>query len=463
MTQLRWALCDFLGRELAPIEEFLEDSLQVAVNDIRTGTVTVSIDDPVAAIVNPLSTRLKAFLNGAIVLNGPIFLPDFEGTTESQPGTLAISATDNFQFATKMLVGFAEQVGVDQSELMARLIEAGDATAAEKAMGIPGHGIIRGELPGSVLRDRTYYDLQNIWEALLSLSQVIDGPDFELEPLDREDGIFAQLNTYPEHQGTDRSADIKLEYGVGATNADSFGWQPSGEQLVNRFIMAGETPEDSPTTPAWISENLESQHLFGIYEASEVDTEISGLPTLKERADGVIATRSFPLDFFSVQPAIMQEGRDKVEAGVPPRFGPPSDPDADFWIADAIGVIARDGLMAAELRGRVTGATLTTADAAGNVAIAISCTSPDRAAGVSGREANLTLGPPNQTAGSEATVPTEEPAIAEPEPAPVAGKRPKKKAGATNHDPQGGKQGKQRGSGPGIAGAMVAPKHEPRR
>jgi hypothetical protein len=332
---------------------------------------------------------------------------------------------------------------------------------AEKAAGIPGLGIIRGDLPGSVLRDRTYYDLQNVWEALLNLSQVIDGPDFELEPLDRTDGVFAQLNTFPQHQGTDRSEDVKFEFGVGATNADAFGWQPSGEQLVNRYIMAGATPEGSPTTPAWISESLDSQRL-GIYEATEVDTEITDIATLKERADGVITTRAFPLDFFTLQPALQQAGQEEVEAGVSPRFGPPTDPDADFWLGDTIGVVAREGLMSVELTGRATGATLTTADGAGNVAVAVSFTSPDQAAGVSGQEVNLTLGPPNQTAGSEPTVPTDEPAVAESEPSPVAAAK-KKGTGRTNRDIQGGSKGRQSGAGPGISGAFVAPKHEPRR
>jgi hypothetical protein len=135
--------------------------------------------------------------------------------------------------------------------------------------------------------------------------------------------------------------------------------------------------------------------------------------TLKERADGVVATRAFPLDFFTVQPAIMEQGRDDVEYGVPPRFGPPTDPDADFWLGDTITTIAREGSLSKTLVGRVVAATLTTADDAGNVGVAISLSSPDQAAGVSGAEASLTLGPPNQTAGSESTVPTDEPPTVE--------------------------------------------------
>jgi hypothetical protein len=420
MQQLRWALCDSLGRLLAPIDQFDQDSLQVAPNDIRTGTVTVSIEDPVVPLVASMATRLKAWLNGYIVLNAPVFLPNHECSAGGQAGTLTISATDNLRLATAFTRGFAEQVGVDQSEIMARLMEAADATADEKAAGVLGHGILRGVLAASVLRDRTYYDLTGIWEALLNMTQVIDGPDFELEPLDREDGIFAKLNTFYPKQGSDRSDSVTLEYGVGATNASGFGWQPSGEQLCNRFICAGETPEGSPTTPAWLSENMESQRVYGIYEGNEVDTEVSEVQTLKEKADNVIATRAFPLDFVAVQPAIQEPGRNEVEFGMAPRFGPPTDPDADFWLGDTIGIVAREGELSKTLTGRAVVATLSTADDAGNVAVAVGFSPPDNSAGVTGEEIALVLGPPNQTAGEESTVPTEEPPLPEEEWAPEA-------------------------------------------
>jgi hypothetical protein len=413
MPQLRWALCDSQGRLLAPIDQFEQDSLTVGLNDIRTATVTVSIEDPVVSLVQSMATRLKAWLNGHIVLNAPVFLPDHNCSMQGQAGTLAVSATDNLRLATAFVRAFADLFGVDQSEIMALLMEAADATATEKADGVLGHGIIRGALAASVLRDRSYYDLTNIWEALLNMSQVIDGPDFELEPLDREDGVFAQLNTFYPKQGTDRSGSVTLEYGVGATNASSFGWQPSGEQLCNRFICAGETPEGSPTTPAWLSENLESQRLYGIYEGNEVDTEVSEVPTLKEKADNVVATRAFPLDFVTIQPAIQEPGRDEVEFGVPPRFGPPTDPDADFWLGDTTKIVAREGELNKTLTGRAVVATLSTADEAGNVAVAVGFSPPDHVAGVTGQEVALTLGPPNQTAGEEPTVPTEEPPLPE--------------------------------------------------
>jgi hypothetical protein len=373
-----------------------------------------------------------------------VFLPDFSAASSSESGTLTISATDNLRLATAFTRGFAEQVGVDQSEIMALITEAADATAAEKADGVLGHGIIRGALAASVLRDRTYYDLTNIWEALLNMSQVIDGPDFELEPLDRTDSIFAQLNTYYPKRGSERSDTVRFEYGVGAHNATGFGWQPSGEQLCNRFIMAGATPEESPTTPAWISENLDSQRLYGIYEATEVDTEITEVPTLKERADGVVATRAFPLDFFTVQPAIMEVGRDEVEYGVPPRFGPPTDTDADFWLGDTIATLAREGSLSKTLKGRAVAATLTTADDAGNVTVSVSFSPPDQAAGVSGTEVALVLGPPNQTAGSESTVPTEEPPVAEEPPTPETEPEAPASGGG------GGHHHKKRHPGPGV-------------
>ncbi len=436
MSQLRWALADSLGRLLAPIDQYDEDSLELAVNDIRTGTIKVSLEDPVVPLVESMSTRLKAWLNNEIVLNAPIFLPDHKAGAGSDADTLTISATDNLRLATKFTLGFPVQTAVNQSEIMALLMEHADPIAAELASGIPSHGIIRGSLAASVLRDRSYYDLSNIWELLLDLTQVIDGPDFELRPLDREDGVFAEFTTYFPRQGSDLSDSVILEYGVGANNATDFGWQPSGEQLVNRYIMAGATPEGAPTTPAWISENLDSQRLYGIYEGTEVDPEISEMATLKEHADGVVASRAFPLDFFTVQPAVLEQDRDEVGVGVPPRFGPPGDDTADFWLGDTIGTIARKGRLDKRLAGRVIGATLSTADSAGNVAVAITFAVPAGSAGVTGREAALTLAAPVEIAGSESTVPTEEPATPEGEAAPPPPKsKPKRRRDFVVGDP----------------------------
>jgi hypothetical protein len=495
------------GRRISALTDRLDSRVELNVNDIRTATVTVSLEDEVVPIVQAMDTRLKVWLDESIILNAPVFLPHHEN---AGAGSLAISATDNLRLAAKFCRGANVQTGVDQSEIMAWLIEHADATAAEKLTGIPGHGIIRGDLgvgitspptgliaanggagslvniyffvvtavvggvesPGSseVLgglgggphwsavalnwqpvagatkyyvyfgttsggenlrfdvgtstsalvnttagaasatppaaaatqaRDRTYYDGQNIWDALQEFPGLIDGVDFELEPLDREDGIYAQLNTFYPRQGSDRSDSVVMEFGCGRHNASAYTFDPSGEQLVNRYIIAGQTPDASPTTPAWISEQIESQKLYGPLEGFEVDTDIIDNATLQAHADAVVRTRAFPIDFFSIAPAV--EG-DTEQYGTPPQFGP----DADYWLGDTIGTIIKDGALEVGLRGRVSGAVITEADQAGNVAVEISCTPPDKAAAVTGFSTNLTLGPMDQSTDS-GSVDTSEP------------------------------------------------------
>lgn len=408
---LRWALCDADGRELAPLADFLSDRLEVNLNGLRTGTVTVSLEDEVVPLAKPAETRLKCWLDDYITLNAAVHLPHHEGGVENQGGTLSISATDNTKLATASTISWPPLAGYDQSDILALLVAHANYFAQATYIGIDAgsreHGIILGDLPRSVIRDRGYFDGKNIWEALVEMSGVIDGPDFELNPLDRDDGTFMQFNTFYPKQGRDRT-DLTFEGGFGADNI-TWAWDPTAEELTNVVVYAG-APTDFLAAGytvsralAYIAFNKESVKKIGPYTQFIVDTSVSEVGTLQSLAQAIVAARAWPIDSFTIAPALSEDGADEARLGVPPRFGPTADPDADYWLGDEISAFIREDGVVKELAGRVQSAVLSTADAVGNVATEVVCVPAERFAAVSGWQPpyGLRVDPADLTAGDQ--------------------------------------------------------------
>jgi hypothetical protein len=434
--RLTWVLCDLQGNQLEVLNDRLQGRVDGGVSAPRAATCAISLEHPAVSLIKPMQTKLKVFLGADLLVNAPIFLPSHAaggaqaggaGGGAAPGGSLTISAASNLRLQSKFTRAFPVQTAIDQLEIAALLVEHADATAGEKAAGIPGHGIIRGSLPVSVPRDRTYYDGAQIWGLIDDLSRVIGGFEYDLRALDRTDGIGMAFDGYPGGQGADKSQTVFLEFGVGRENAGDFVWEPSGEEIVNRHIMAGATPDASPTTPTWISEQLASQALFGIYEGFEVDTDISVLATLKEHADAIVSRNAFPINYFTVVPNVEQGGTAVAWArgpdgaltvlgegyGVPPKFAP----SGDYWQGDRITVVAKKAQLAVQLVGRVVSWTLTEVDSVGNVAAEVQCEPVVVPTAVSGYSTNLTLGP-EDTVVSGTSVPDapESPAPAAPAP-----------------------------------------------
>lgn len=363
---LSWALCNRLGRKLFDIDDRQSGTVTIIRSGRRSAQVVVPLESEVADAVQAFSTTLKVWLDNDLLLAGPVVLPRKNDPVDH----IEIAATDPSVGLEGVLIGFAAQTQIDQSEILARIVEHIDTHRYDTAR-VPSHGIIRGNLRASVKRDRAYLDGKQGWEAMIQLSEVIGGVDFELEPLDREDGIFARLNTFHPRQGTNRTKSAVFEYGHGQHTAEVFAIEPGGGEIVNRVIYAGRPHEGAATADAWVSYQPESQEKFGLYERFAIDADVTQIATLREAAEEIVAARAFPIPFFSFASAPEEgavPGRDAKSYGVPPKFGP----SGDYWIGDEIRVIARYEALDEDLRGRVQTAVVSE-DLEGNVYVACSC------------------------------------------------------------------------------------------
>lgn len=257
-------------------------------------------------------------------------------------------------------------------------------TAAEAAAGVPDHGIVRGTLDsGGAVRTRDFDIGTQIWAAYLDMAGVIEGVDFQLTPLDRDDGVLEQLDTFYPMQGEDKTNEVIFHYGWGQETATDFNYEPDGGPVINRALYLGQVFEGEPQRTA-LADQPESQLAFGIFSKTEGRPDIVEGSILAEIAQGDMAALGWPQDFFNFVPSLADgSGWTRVEGvptrlpskfGVGPEFGP-SPTKHQFWLGDTIAVIARDQpALDDTFAGRVTDASFTEVDETGTVMPEIKCT-----------------------------------------------------------------------------------------
>lgn len=175
-------------------------------------------------------------------------------------------------------------------------------------------GITEGTIEATQNRDRTYYN-KNILEAIIELSNVINGFDFEINT----SKVFNVKNII----GTDRSDSVILEYGI---NITSMRIMEDFSKIVNRAIILGDS--------GYIGDPLRverddtgKQETYKIREALINETTTSESGTLQDKGDALIRKYENPLY--------------KVSMGIA-RGGSPS--IADFALGDVITLIVQSGI-----------------------------------------------------------------------------------------------------------------------
>lgn len=362
---LAWQITDRNQGALATLTDRRLGRINIARNGGREASVAVALDDAVTLKVLPLRSLLKVTLNGALIFCGRITSPSFADQAGAGEGgaSTTIAALDPLNHLERCFTkGLAAFTADDQSEIMAALIDH----VADR-----DHGVTEGSLwTGGTDRDRTYFDGKQIAEALVQMSEVIGGPDFELEPIFATDGTIARLNTF-EEQGDLRPA--TFEYGFGVHNVAGFSWEPSGEEVCNKFTAAGEPVNG--VAPAYVAQSVGSQDTHGgTFERFEVVNDVSVIATLEAYAKEQVRRYAYPIDYFEItlppqQASGDMEGEDFTGAayGQPPVCGP----NADYWIGDTITARIRRNIEV-DVQGRVDELELTEDDQ-GAVTVKLTC------------------------------------------------------------------------------------------
>jgi hypothetical protein len=261
--RLDWELVDLRQRLLTRLDSRKAGSqVELGVNKMRTAKALLSLADDAREKARAIDTVLRVTLKGPNGFSRPLFIGRVVIPSRNAAGRdqqiLELNALDPLHQLNNMLVrkvtgsnweamGFK---GIDQSLIMWSLIES-----------IGGHGVEKGSLPASQNRDRTYPPTKSIGEALLQMSEVINGPDFELEPVLSGDGTLCNFNTFHPRQGEDKSDTVKFVYRAAPRTATGFSYTPAGDDVINRVVAVG-APQQEPTEespigiyPAYVAEH----------------------------------------------------------------------------------------------------------------------------------------------------------------------------------------------------------------
>jgi hypothetical protein len=383
--RLDWELCGLNQNVLTRIDNRRAGAkVEIGLNSYRRASCPISLEDPARELAESMSTVLRATLRGPdgfsrVLAIARVTIPEQSGSSETE-GEI-IYATDSLAECDASLVGHSIPPAytyvpgstsvylprwfydVEQSQIMWTAIDEADVST-----------VVKGTAQGAVNRDRTYPVGKPVGEVLLQMSEAIDGPDFEFEPIVRDDGVLSRFNTFHPRQGFDRSAEIVFAYGKPPFTATEFNYAPGG--LVNRAMVAGAPIQDAFAGdsllmhPGYVAEHAASIAEFGVFEEFVSLEDVNETATLEAHAKGIVAAGAYPTPFFTFATAYEQVD-EEVGAGVPPAFG------RDYWIGDTIGLTVRtpdwsDGDDDLELTGRITDAEVTELDS-GQLAVRLTC------------------------------------------------------------------------------------------
>lgn len=186
-------------------------------------------------------------------------------------------------------------------------------------------GINEGTIEATQNRDRTYYN-QNIGEAIVNLSNAINGFDFEINT-SKAFNVYSVI-------GIDRSNDIRLEYGI---NIRYMRITEDFSKPINRAIVLGDSGVLSD--PLRVErEDLTSQGIYKIREDLLNDMGVSTIANLEEKGDAMLRKYEAPL--YKISMAIVRSTTPTI---------------ADFSIGDIITLIIKTGIYNINTQFRVFG------------------------------------------------------------------------------------------------------------
>jgi hypothetical protein len=403
---LTWALCFQSGKERGWLWDRQNGQVSVGLNDQRTASVETSLEENVIRILrggeslSPGRGRVKVWAHiededplRYLLFNGRIEAPKTTGTRIELPavcpsGRLLKSSPAVYPSDPDETPAEWDVEELEQSEAMWQLIHRSDRRARELDH-VETTGIIKGDLDNSrKVKNWKFSDGSTTWDLELDLSKGDRSPDFELEPLDRDDYIHAQLNTFWPKQGSNKTDSVILEYGRNIAPND-FSYEPTTNDLCNRYALVGSS--DGLYAPVYVAENKPSMKTYGVHhEDGTADT--SDMDKLKDKAKAHVAKLCRPVKFVDVTTSVEMGGTavgfsrspegefiplEGDRWAVPPKFGPGS--DFDYWIGDTVTIRAVEQFnfdvgggarfVPGDLHARVIDAVFNEIDKDGNVAI----------------------------------------------------------------------------------------------
>lgn len=337
-------------------------SVGFALNGGRTASFEISREDSQAA--NALANYaklLRVTLNGPGAHSEPVFIgpittpigvhtPDGEGIIINALDSMhrlenaAVLKTDGVLALSSDPFVTPFDGLLDYSAIMDGLV----AHVADH-----GTGIISGSQDASTRSSRAYGTGANVAEQLVALADAYGAPDFDLKPVVAGGGTIAHLDTHYPQMGTDKTGTVIFKHGQSPFTAREFSYEPSAP--MNEYVAVGQAASSSGSlfAPAYRARATASISAYGKYQKIEgVDTSTPAV--LEAVAKAQVAANAIPVKWFTFT-SMLEKAAAETGDGVPPVFAPAG----DYWIGDAIKLVAGTSAPLDNLRGRVVSGALT--------------------------------------------------------------------------------------------------------
>jgi hypothetical protein len=321
-------------QKIGEFTQFSSASYSKRLNSAGSASISCSLEDPVSQAIVPLATVLAFERNGHIVWSGPIINRD-----DSLPNR-SVSAQAVGFFDVLMKRVFRQNrtafTNVDAGQIAQAIISEANAQSPT--------GITITSIDTTVPRTRTYSRFSSMGQAIVELSQVENGFDFEV--------VGTEFRVYA-NQGVDRSASAaagvdQVVLGVQAAtqNVATFSRKIDTSSFTNRVAAI-------TTGSIEVVEDTDSVTQYGLYEVSQSLGPVSS-DVGRAYAAAEVAVRGLPIETITV--SLLPTDEDERV----PRFdGNGNDDDSYFGLGDKLRVVVQDpDLPLIDQAFRVFGATV---------------------------------------------------------------------------------------------------------
>lgn len=329
MATWTWVLADEDGIALAELTGARDRRISFRRNGVPEAACGLSLEDPTAGDLYDVLAgggipQLRAYRDSALRFSGQLWT-----TSDAAEHDALVTVTFRGPFATllgdgsntgRFTAALREFAGTDAGTLAWTLID--EANSDSDTL------IRQGTIEATVARDRTY-EHKNVGDAIVELTGVQDGFDFEVDPLDPNDaaGKLGEFNVYAE-QGEDRPLVI-FEYGAD-TLRNVASVTRTKQRPINKVRVLG---TDGIVGEAEHAVSIAKYGLFMRVESYDA-------------ADaGVLGGRA--------QAALRPDPITVVEYVPDPALAP--QPWDDYWIGDTVRFRARRGALIVSEAPRVNG------------------------------------------------------------------------------------------------------------
>lgn len=304
---------DASGNNIGEFEKFRNLKFNKRLNNYGTCQFEVPVDDPKIASLISLrrySVEIYRYDNTTGLLIWAGEQASRQGNLDDKGGNWVLIYCYDWleQLNSRFTADEVSYEGIDAGQIAWDLID--DSQTQSNG----DFGITEGTIEATQNRDRTYYN-KNILEAIIELSNVINGFDFEINT----SKVFNVKGVI----GADRTDSVILEYGI---NVTAMRIMEDFSKIVNRGIVLGDS--------GYIGDPLRverddagAQALYKVREALVSETTTSEQDTLEEKGDALIRKYEAPLYKVSMNIA---------------RGGTPS--IADFALGDVITLKVQSGI-----------------------------------------------------------------------------------------------------------------------